>query len=317
MAHSTTVVPAALSRSVRREADALARWLARARAGDEKGVHRARVATRRLREAMPLLAVAGASEARGLRRDLRRLTRALGPVRELDVARGVLKALAPRFAWPPTTAARVDQQFERRRSRSLEALLEEADRLDAAALPAQIHAMLAGVDADAQRAAAAVFLAPRLRRRARALARAQRGAGTMYAVQPLHDVRLAAKKLRYLLELGMAATGAPVAADIRTLKRLQGLLGRLHDLQIVQHGLQDVEAGGADALTSRRLAQMHRDVETACRALHARYLKIASATSDQAVRLAREAAGLFGPRRRTGRMVRMQIAAERVSQVRR
>ena len=55
-------------------------------------MHRARVATRRLREALPVLD----GERRGLRRlrkDLRALTRALGPVRELDVTLGLIVRL--------------------------------------------------------------------------------------------------------------------------------------------------------------------------------------------------------------------------------
>jgi CHAD domain-containing protein len=314
MAHATTAVLPALSRSVRRQTDVFARWLALARAGDEKGVHQARVATRRLREALPVLTTAGAREARALRRDIRRLTRALGPVRELDVARGVLQQVAQRHQWPPTSTARVDQHFARLRSRRMEALLDEADRLDAAALPARIDQVLATVDASAPRAAAVVFLVPRLRRRARTLARAVAAAGTLYAVQPLHDVRLAVKKLRYLLELGAAVTGAAVAADIRHLKRVQTHLGRLHDLHVVQHGLQELAAGRIDGLLARRLAQMDRDVEADCRELHARYLKTASLLIELTQRLTRDVTVLFG---RPGvKMAAMRLPAARAARVR-
>jgi CHAD domain-containing protein len=293
MGHATTAILPALSRAVRRQTDRFARWLALARAGDEKGIHQARVATRRLREALPLLAAAGAPEARTLRRDVRRLTRALGPVRELDVARALLQDLAQRHHWPPTTAARVDQYFARRRGRRLEALLDEADRIEAAALPARIDDLLVGMDAEAQRAAAVVFLVPRVRRRARSLARAVSAAGTLYAVQPLHDVRLAVKKLRYLLELGAGVGGATVAPEIRQLKRVQAHLGRLHDLHIVQQGVQEMAAGRIDGVHARRLVRMDRDVERACRDLHAKYLKTAPALTDLAHRLTREVAGRF------------------------
>src|SRR6187431_407695 len=53
---------------IRQRLSALSRTLPGARKGDVQAVHQARVATRRIREALPLL------------------TRALGPVRELDVA---------------------------------------------------------------------------------------------------------------------------------------------------------------------------------------------------------------------------------------
>ena len=315
MAHATTAVLPALSRSIRRQTDAFARWLALARAGDEKGVHQARVATRRLREALPLLTAAGAADARGVRREIRRLTRALGPVRELDVAHRVLEAVARRHGWPPTTTARVDQYFARLRTRRMEALLDEVDRLDAAGLPARIDDLVVTVDGGARRAAALVFLVPRLRRRARALARAVAAAGTLYAVQLLHDVRLAVKKLRYLLELSATVTGASVAAEIRQLKRVQTHLGRLHDLHVVQHGLQELAAGRIDGLLSRRLAQMDRDVEAECRELHARYLRTTPALADQAARLARDMTTLFG--RPTPRMASMRLPVVRAARVRR
>ena len=315
MAHATTAVLPALSRSIRRQTDVFARWLPLARAGDEKGVHQARVATRRLREALPLLTAAGAGEAGGVRREIRRLTRALGPVRELDVAHRVLEGVARRHGWPPTTTSRVDRHFARLRSRRMEALLDEADRLDAAGLPARIDDLVATVDADAPRAAALVFLVPQLRRRARALARAIAAAGTLYAVQPLHDVRLAVKKLRYLLELSAKVTGAGVAQEIRQLKRVQTHLGTLHDLHVVQHGLQELAAGRIDGLLSRRLAQMDRDVEADCRELHARYLRTAPALADQATRLTRDVTTLFG--HPTRRMVSMRLPVVRAARVRR
>jgi CHAD domain-containing protein len=45
-------------------------------------------------------------------------------------------------------------------------------------------------------------------------------------LKPLHDLRIAAKRLRYLLEL----TGPP--ATVKELRRLQDLLGELHDCDV-------------------------------------------------------------------------------------
>ena len=79
---------------LRQRFTALARGLAGARAGDVTAIHQARVATRRLREALPLVTSGGAG--RKLERTIRRLTRALGPVRELDVALQTLDELRAR-----------------------------------------------------------------------------------------------------------------------------------------------------------------------------------------------------------------------------
>ncbi|MGH9172814.1 MAG: CHAD domain-containing protein, partial [Vicinamibacterales bacterium] len=68
-----------------------------AQAGDMRSVHQARVATRRLREALPVLSASISTRSLGrVRRQVRRMTRALGPVRELDVALGHLDELASR-----------------------------------------------------------------------------------------------------------------------------------------------------------------------------------------------------------------------------
>src|SRR5262245_52825810 len=60
------------------------RMLPGVEAGDIQAIHRTRVASRRLRELLPLLELEPKT-ARKLGRRLRRITRQLGSVRELDV----------------------------------------------------------------------------------------------------------------------------------------------------------------------------------------------------------------------------------------
>src|SRR5439155_5542176 len=76
---------------IRQRVAALGRALPAAKAGDARSLHQARVATRRLRAALPL--VASGPKAEKLARSVRRLTRALGPIRELDVALLILDEL--------------------------------------------------------------------------------------------------------------------------------------------------------------------------------------------------------------------------------
>jgi len=45
----------------------------------------------------------------------------------------------------------------------------------------------------------------------------------------LHDLRIAAKRLRYVLEIARPALGPGAADGLRTAKALQGLLGDIHD----------------------------------------------------------------------------------------
>jgi len=72
----------------------------------------------------------------------------------------------------------------------------------------------------------------------------------------LHDMRIAAKRLRYLLELTAPCFGAYAATGARRAKQLQDLLGEIHDcdvmLPLVAHHLETLRA--ADAAELRRMA---------------------------------------------------------------
>src|SRR4051812_19138139 len=90
-----TRAPKPTTRLLRRLASALHRHLPAAVGGDQTGVHQARVTSRRLREALPVLSTGlKGSKAGKARRKIRRLTKALGTVRELDVTLSLLDELA-------------------------------------------------------------------------------------------------------------------------------------------------------------------------------------------------------------------------------
>src|SRR4029078_8539286 len=113
---------------VRQRLTALGRSLTPARNGDVNGVHHARVATRRLREALPV--VVSAKTARKLKKRMRRLTRALGPVRELDVALLTLDELAASGDVPEGGITRLREVIGDERSRLRVEMMRQIDRLD-------------------------------------------------------------------------------------------------------------------------------------------------------------------------------------------
>ncbi len=105
-------------------------------AGDDTGVHQARVASRRLREAVPVLATGlKGSKSQKARRKIRRLTRALGLVRELDVTLKLIDELSASedLSRPALQDVRLHVVAERDRLRQtmLTQLAEvDADKLD-------------------------------------------------------------------------------------------------------------------------------------------------------------------------------------------
>jgi CHAD domain-containing protein len=245
---------------------ALLAGLELARALDAEGVHRARVASRRLREA--LAAIAGRRSARAARR-VRRITRALGPVRELDVARDLLAALAAKL--DPADAGAVSA-FTRRlaalRERRADRALRRLPGLPGLARRlGAVTSRLALLDARHE-AAWAEQTSRRMRARAGQLEEAMAQVGDRFAPERLHRVRVAAKKLRYAVEV---ARGPRLPSLLLGLQRAQGILGDLHDLVVLR-------ALVADALpeTPRELRPGLRKLAALalreCHALHARYV---------------------------------------------
>jgi CHAD domain-containing protein len=236
-------------------------------------VHQARVASRRLREAVPVLATGlkntGANKAR---KKIRRVTKALGCVRELDVTISLLDELAQQETVPRVALehvrARVVQEQERRRA----TMLKRLDKVNVGKLDRRLGTLSDALD-KAETDGWRETLAARLLKRAKRLRDTVEAAGQMYEAERLHAVRIAAKKLRYAMELA-AETGARAAVrPVRTIKRAQDTLGRLHDLQVLQTYVGDVQAKPADkSVPQRGLEILSRRLEDNCRHLHATYV---------------------------------------------
>jgi CHAD domain-containing protein len=219
----------ALLRAIRRNADVVRREAERAATGDPRGVHRLRVATRRLRAALPLAAAVGRIEVRPLVRRVRQLTRALSTVREVDVVAAWIEADAPHSPWTSDAVERVLGVCAAARDEAVRTARMRLARHDAADLAVEARAVADRAEALATSARAVSVIAAEVGRRARQLAALRALAGTTYGVESLHQVRLGAKKLRYTLEAASGLPGAPAGNVRRDLKHLQNLLGQIHD----------------------------------------------------------------------------------------
>jgi CHAD domain-containing protein len=275
-----------LTQAMAEQVQRFTRALGRARRGEATGVHQARVASRRIREILPLVEtweLAGQDESHRHRRrlkDVRRVAAALGAVRELDVTMDLLSAASIRHGWQPAVVAEVRESLEADRVSRLEDLLDAVRRVGPRPFLKDLRRATAGKPPEG----GALEQAMTMRRRSRAslLAATLQALGTVYVPDRLHAVRLAAKKLRYSLETQRAVRRAAVARDIRTLTAMQEQLGELHDLQILQDRLR----GNPRQAYRTELRRMNADVERECRALHARILARVQAWLKMADRIA-------------------------------
>lgn len=265
------------SRLLRTHVDRLVRASKGVERGDVRALHRARVASRRLRELVPLLRL-DSDTARKLGRRLRRITRRLGAARELDVLLVVIDELNAAGRASADAIARVGMAVARERDAARQRLL---DRMPADAIrrtAAKLTAAADGIAAERPRDSRALrwALDARTARRAARLAEGVAEAGAVYLPERLHDARIAVKKLRYVMELSAELTGTDRGADVRTLKRAQDVLGRMHDLQILIDRVRHVQATlvPPDAAVWRALDDLVRLLDDDCRRLHARYMRM-------------------------------------------
>lgn len=246
-----------------------------AASGDVSSVHRARVASRRLREVLPVLAEAAGSPDTGRAgKDVRRITRALGPIRELDVALGHLPEVGRRAGVSARAIAAVRRHLTAERQVHRRAMLDVVTPRAAARLKAHLadaHTHPGPVSHDAEQLSAR----RRAARRAVRLRTEIRRAGGLYVSERLHAVRVAAKKLRYALEVDRELTGSRAMARINRLKNLQDDLGHIHDFEILADRTREVQAdlAATDRQLSLELEAMIRTLETDCRDGHARFLR--------------------------------------------
>jgi CHAD domain-containing protein len=111
-------------------------------------------------------------------------------------------------------------------------------------------------------------------KRARRLKAAIEHAGSIYLADRLHRVRVAAKKLRYALEIQRELTHSRTTARLNRLKVQQDLLGRMHDLEILIDRTRRVQETlpAGDRRAMAELDALVRELEDECREGHAAYM---------------------------------------------
>jgi CHAD domain-containing protein len=266
--------------------------------GDVEGIHQARVATRRLREALPLLARSDRDrEPAWIRSALRSLTRALGPSRELDVSRIVLAEIARRTPTHAAAAAAADRRLAVERAAAATVLVQIGQGIDVAALIGRTRELAIRLQGEPGTSGCARRAGARLRNRASQLHAAVLAAGRVYAPGPLHGVRISLKTFRYAFELAGRLSRGRHGATLRRLKTLQDILGDMHDLQVLAAQVRD--AGAWVAVRDQpALEALAGHLDDQIRDLHSRYVTkrvLLTAVLARARRLARDLAARRPP----------------------
>jgi CHAD domain-containing protein len=208
-------------------------------AGDEEAIHQMRVAGRRLRVALPLLA--RRPEGKRVRRALkilRQLTRAAGQSRDLDVGLDLLERHLDEAGPSALTAGqkRVRQRLRSARTRSRRQMAEALMDLEIAQLRRDLRATLG------RRADDLFTVLGRIRtEREERGQRLQAGFAALaetYDPDALHALRRQARRLRYVAEVHDALLRNEPSDAAPLFKTLQERIGALHDVHVLARWLE-------------------------------------------------------------------------------
>jgi CHAD domain-containing protein len=210
---------------------------------DIEGVHSMRVATRRLRSSlrdfMPLMRKRPLQRAR---KELKQIADALGAVRDHDVAIAALEALQ--------TEAKTEQVKE-----GIGRLLDERGKLrDKARLDLTEVIAVSQLNDLQERFQKAIDKATKRKKSGKIVSFNEAGRdvvttswqdlydlGTsLYApfnIEEIHEMRIAAKRLRYAIELFTACWGEKIAPFGEEISKMQSFLGEVHDCDIWIEGI--------------------------------------------------------------------------------
>jgi CHAD domain-containing protein len=258
---------------LRRQCEILRAALPAIRDGDQEGIHAARIATRRLRELLPLIGYPATGGA-DLAAEFKSIGRSLGDVRDADVQSALMRHLESRIPAAAPALVVVRQKRERKRLALVRALIKQLEErdigklLDAARIAGRAHLPAWSWSRPAWEQRLRRALVERAAESRRAIAHAT----GVYFPNRAHKLRIALKKFRYAAEIADETAVWAAHDDIRDLKRGQDVLGDLHDRQaLIDHLTAAVDAGSPriDAAQVNLIVQV---VEAEVHDLHAKYL---------------------------------------------
>ena len=211
---------------------------------DMEGVHSMRVASRRLRSALrDFTPYVRKHRLAPVLKQLRSIAAALGEVRDQDVAIKALEQLEPRIPshFAPALKLFTDTRREIRDAarQELISILEDAElkeletvfttRVDEATVIRE--SKTAGTQVQSQ---ISFLLMSRsiILDRLRELEKLSQGLFRPFDIETLHEMRIAAKRLRYAIELFQQCWGHGIGSYAKRVARIQTALGEVHDCDV-------------------------------------------------------------------------------------
>lgn len=266
--------------------------------GDVIAMHRTRVASRRLREIVPVLELkSGVAERLGRR--LKKVTVELGNARELGALVHLLAELQDSGQFDGPVLRRIRSALLEEQAKSCERLFSRLPISEIERLSRKLAKVGRDLHHEKPSRAWQWAIDARVNRRATTLVAALDAAGSIYLQERLHDVRIALKKLRYALEIATEASGEKPSPEVKQLKRHQDTLGRLHDLQLLIDRIRGLQPAIAqpDVIAWRKIDGVINALEDECRRMHAKFVRQQSEIREICDRITRAAEKAPRPRR--------------------
>jgi len=211
---------------------------------DMEGVHSMRVASRRLRSALrDFMHYVRKQRLASLLKQLRSIAAALGEVRDQDVAIKALEQLESRI--PSHFAPALKQFIDTRREirdaarQELISILEDTQLKELeTAFTARVEEATALREAKSAGTEVRSQISYRLMSRSiildrlRELEKLSQGLFSPFDIETLHEMRIAAKRLRYAIELFQQCWGHGISSYAKRVARIQTALGEVHDCDV-------------------------------------------------------------------------------------
>jgi CHAD domain-containing protein len=211
---------------------------------DLEGVHSMRVASRRLRSALrDFTPYVRKQRLTALLKQLRNIAAALGEVRDQDVAIKALEQLESRIPshFAPALKQFIDTRKEIRDAarQELISILEDTQLKELeTAFTARVEEATALREPKNAGTAVRSQISYRLMSRSiildrlRELEKLSQGLFRPFDIETLHEMRIAAKRLRYAIELFQQCWGHGMSSYAKRVARIQTALGEVHDCDV-------------------------------------------------------------------------------------